>query len=176
MSVARKLAYRLLNRVVRHASPDSQDWASAMLRELDFVEGDWGALVWALGSVTAVFRHSVPRQLRARLEKRFGAAQGGMLKNIRKMTAGMLLGVVIASVVLTISLLGFLSAVQVLFPEWHAGHTQFVEWLAFVVIPEAVFMAAVVALWRRKRSMAAGILLAAVMLMTHAIVHAVTRG
>ena len=176
MSVARRLAYRLLNSVARHASPDSQDWATAMLRELHFVESDWGALLWALGSVTALVRHSVPRQLRARLEKRFGTAQGGMLKNIRKMTAGMLWGVIIASVVLTISLLGLLSAVQVLFPEWHAGHPRFVEWLAFVVIPEAVFMAAAVALWRRKRSMAAGILLAAVMLMTHAIVHAVTRG
>ena len=113
MSVARRLAYRLLNSVVRHVSPNSQDWASAMLRELDFVESDWGALLWALGSVTALFRHSVPRQLRARLEERFGTAQGGMLKNIRKMTAGMLWGVIIASVVLTISLLGLVGAVGI---------------------------------------------------------------
>jgi hypothetical protein len=147
-----------------------------MLRELDFVESDWGALLWALGSVTALFRHSVPRQLRAGLEKRLGSTQGATLKNIKKMTAEMLLGVVIASVVLTISLLGLLSAAQVLFPEWHAGHTRFAQWLAFVVVPEAVFMAAAVVLWRRKRSMAAGILLAAMMLMTHAIIHGLTRG
>jgi hypothetical protein len=176
MSMARRLAYKLLNSVVRHASPDSQEWASAMLSELDFVESDWSALVWALGSTTALFRHSVPRQLKARLEKRFGTAPGGMLKNIGKMTAGMLWGVVIASVVLTISLLGLLRAAPVLFPEWHVGHARFIEWLAIVGIPEVVFMATVVALWSKKRSMAAGILLAAMMLMTHAIVHMVTHG
>lgn len=27
-----------------------------MLREMDFVEGDWAALFWALGSATALFR------------------------------------------------------------------------------------------------------------------------
>ncbi len=75
VSVARRLAYRLLTCVLRHASPDSQEWASAMLRELDFVESDWGALLWALGSVTTLFRHSVPRRLRAGLEKRLGSAQ-----------------------------------------------------------------------------------------------------
>jgi hypothetical protein len=175
MSVARRLAYRLLNSVVRHASPDSQDWASAMLRELDFVESDWGALLWALGSATALFRHSVPRQLRAWLEKHFGTAQGEMLKNIRKMTAEMLWGVVIASVVLTLSLIGVLRAAPVLFPEWHVGHARHVEWLAIVGIPEAVFMTTTVVLWRKKRSMAAGILLAAMMLMTHAIIHGLTH-
>jgi hypothetical protein len=29
-----------------------------MLREMDFVEGDWAALFWALGSATALFRGS----------------------------------------------------------------------------------------------------------------------
>jgi amino acid permease len=28
-----------------------------MLREMDFVEGDWAALFWALGSAIALFRH-----------------------------------------------------------------------------------------------------------------------
>lgn len=176
MSVARRLAYKLLNGVVRHASAESQDWASAMLREVDFVESDWGALRWALGSVTALFRHSVLRQLRAQLEKRFGTTQGARLKNIRKMAVGMLWGVVIASVVLTISLLGFLPAAPVLFPWLHVEHARFEEWLAFVGIPEGFFAASVIVLWRKKRSMAAGILLAAMMLMTHAIVHMVTHG
>jgi hypothetical protein len=176
MSVARRLAYKLLNSVVRHASPDSQDWASAMLRELDFVESDWGALQWALGSVTALFRHSVPRQMQAQLEKRFGTTQEARLKNIRKMTAGMLFGVVVASVVLTISLLGLLQAAPVLFPEWKVGHPRLLEWLAFVGFPEGVFVVAVIAFWRKRRSMAAGILFAAMMLMTHAIIHGLIHG
>jgi hypothetical protein len=147
-----------------------------MLRELDFVEHDWDALLWAFGSVTALFRHSVPRQLKAGLQQRFGPAGIGMLTNIRMKAVGLLWGVVMASVVLTLSLLGLLRAAPILFPEWHVGHARFVEWLAFVGIPEAVFVATAVVLWRKKRSMAAGILLAAMMLMTHAIVHAVTHG
>jgi hypothetical protein len=176
MSVARRLAHRLLNSVVRHTSPDSQEWATAMLRELDFVESNWGALLWALGSTTALFRHSVPRQLRARLEKRFGTAQGEMPKNIRKMTAGMLSGVLIAGAVLTVSLVGLLQAAPVFFPEWHVGHARFMQWLAIIGIPEAVFTVTAVVLWRKKRPMAAGILLAAMILITHMIVHMVSHG
>jgi hypothetical protein len=37
-------------------------------------------------------------------------------------------------------------------------------------------MATAVALWRRKRPMAAGVLLAAMVLMTHAIIHGLTHG
>jgi hypothetical protein len=176
MSVARRLASRLLHSVVPHVSPDSQGWGSAMLRELDFMESDWAALLWALGSTTALFRHSVPRQLRARLEKGFGPTERGMLKNIGKKTVGMLWGVIIAAAVLTVCVLGLLRVAPALFPEWQVGHARFVEWLAIVGIPETVFMVTAVTLWREKRSMATGILLAAMTLMTHAIVHAVTHG
>jgi hypothetical protein len=50
--------------VARQVPPDSQDSAKAMQRELDFVENDWGALFWALGSTTAIFRYSFPRALK----------------------------------------------------------------------------------------------------------------
>jgi hypothetical protein len=50
MTTARRLALRILNIVVRFASPGAQDWAKAMLREMDFIENDWTALLWALGS------------------------------------------------------------------------------------------------------------------------------
>ena len=176
MPLTRRLAIRLLNIVVRHASPASQAWGSAMLRELDFVESDWGAMLWALGSTTALFRHSVPRQLKARLEKRFGLSEMGILKNIGRKTAGMLFGVVIASVVLTISVMALLHAAPVLLPGWQEGHARFVEWLAIGGIPEAVFIATAVALWRRRRYVAAGILLAAMTLISHAIIHAAIHG
>lgn len=175
MSLTRRLASRLLNSVVRHASPQSHDWGNAMLRELDFVESDWGALLWALGSTAALFRHSVPHQLRARLEKRFGPTEWGMLKNIGKKTIGVLWGVLIAGGVLTICVLGLLRLAPAFFPAWQSGHARFVEWLAIVGIPEAVFMVTAVAFWRKKRYMAAGIALAAMTLITHAIVHAATH-
>jgi cytochrome c oxidase assembly factor CtaG len=37
-------------------------------------------------------------------------------------------------------------------------------WVAMIVIPEMIFIVAVVALWRKRRSMAVGILLSAVTL------------
>jgi hypothetical protein len=52
----RRLASAILTTSVRWASPGVREWGSAMLREMDFVEGDWAALFWALGSATALFR------------------------------------------------------------------------------------------------------------------------
>jgi hypothetical protein len=48
--------------------------------------------------------------------------------------------------------------------------------LAIIGIPEAVFTVTAVVLWRKKRPMAAGILLAAMILITHMIVHMVSHG
>lgn len=50
----RDLAVWILRIAIRHASPDAQEWGNAMLREMDSVEGDWAALLWALGSVRAL--------------------------------------------------------------------------------------------------------------------------
>jgi hypothetical protein len=165
-----------LNSIVRRALPDSQGWGNAMLRELDFIESDWRALLWALGSATALFRHSVPRQVQEWLEKRFGPAGMGMLRSIREKTVGMLWGVVMSSVVLSISVLGFLRLASAFFPAWQMGHARFVEWLAVVGVPEVVFVVAVVSFWRKKRPLATGILFAAITLMTHAIIHGLIHG
>jgi hypothetical protein len=51
--------------------PTAQDWANAMLRELDFIESGWAALFWALGSTTAIYRYS-SRGLRAWFRKYSG--------------------------------------------------------------------------------------------------------
>jgi len=96
MSPTRRLALRLLRVVVRNASSDSRDWADAMLRELDFIESDWAALFWALGSTTAIFRHSVPRELRTWFGRHSNQEEGVILKHIRKNAAGTASGVVIA--------------------------------------------------------------------------------
>ncbi|MFZ0759312.1 MAG: hypothetical protein WAM69_05115 [Candidatus Sulfotelmatobacter sp.] len=47
--------------MIRFASPGAQDWAKAMRREMDFIETDWTALLWALGSTRILFtRRDVP--------------------------------------------------------------------------------------------------------------------
>ena len=52
----RRLASAILATSFRWASLGVREWGNAMLREMDFVEGDWAALFWALGSATAIFR------------------------------------------------------------------------------------------------------------------------
>jgi hypothetical protein len=50
MTRLRKLAVRISNTVVCRSLPAYRDWAQATARELEFIESDWAALRWALGS------------------------------------------------------------------------------------------------------------------------------
>jgi cytochrome bd-type quinol oxidase subunit 2 len=172
MSAIRKLASRLLRAVARHCSSATQDWANAMLRELDFIESDWAALLWALGSTAAIFRHSVPRVFRAWLEKRRDQSQGSVKESIGKKAAGVTSGIVI---VLAVTSLAFVLVRQLFyaFPAWDLGAMPW--WVAMIVIPEIIFVVTAVALWRKRRSMAAGILLSAIVLVVHFVVHAATH-
>lgn len=172
MSAMRKLASRLLRAVARFSPPASQGWAKAMLRELDFIESDWAALFWALGSTAAIFRHSVPRALRAWLEKRREQSQGLQKESVGKKAAGVLSGIV---VVLAVTSLAFVLVRQLFyaFPAWDLGSMPW--WVAMIVIPEILFVVTAVALWRKRRSMATGILLSAIVLAVHFVVHAATH-
>jgi hypothetical protein len=172
MSATRRLASRLLRAVVRHSSSATQDWANAMLRELDFIESDWAALFWALGSTGAIFRHSVPRAFRAWLEKRRDQSQGLPRESIGKKALGVTAGIVI---VLGVTSLAFVLVRQLFyaFPAWDLGSMPW--WVAMIVIPEMIFVVTAVALWRKRRSMAAGILLSAIVLVVHFVVHAATH-
>ena len=44
------LASAIFAAVIRRASPAARQWGTAMQREMDFIESDWAALFWALGS------------------------------------------------------------------------------------------------------------------------------
>jgi len=57
MSLIRGLAIRVSGLVVRFASPGSEVWARALEAEVEFVEGDWNALGWALGSLRVLLRY-----------------------------------------------------------------------------------------------------------------------
>ncbi|HXM60044.1 MAG TPA: hypothetical protein VN950_04250 [Terriglobales bacterium] len=52
----RKFAMKVLNAAARHAAPGTRDWVNAMSREMDFIENDWAALWWALGSTRILFK------------------------------------------------------------------------------------------------------------------------
>ena len=55
----RRFALKILNTVARWSSPGTRDWVAAMSREMDFIENDWAALWWALGSYADSFQASV---------------------------------------------------------------------------------------------------------------------
>lgn len=57
MTLARKLAVTVAQDLVRWAAPGCKDWAEGLEREVEFIEGDWRALGWALGSVRVLFRN-----------------------------------------------------------------------------------------------------------------------
>jgi hypothetical protein len=55
MTLIRKLALKISNEVVIWASPGSKDWAEGLAHEVAFIESDWAALRWSLGSIRVVF-------------------------------------------------------------------------------------------------------------------------
>jgi len=143
-----------------------------MLCELEFIESDWAALFWSLGSTTAIFRRSLPHALRAAF-KRWSGEERPMLKHIRRNAAGALSGILIAFAVLAA---GF-AAVRVLlalFPAV-AMRRESAELLAVIVAPETIFVVAAVALWRKRRPMAVGLMLSAVIVVAHVVVHVSTH-
>src|SRR5277367_1976780 len=95
MPVPRKIAVWLLRAVLRYSADESREWASAMLQELEFIEGDWEALVWALGSTTAIFRNS-GRRIWVWLGRQFGYEEGRM-NDFQKRAIGVISGVGIAA-------------------------------------------------------------------------------
>jgi putative effector of murein hydrolase LrgA (UPF0299 family) len=161
MSAVRSLASRLLNALVRRSAPESRSWGLAMLREMDFVEGDWSALCWALGSSMALWRRALSRKARS-------------VKSLTRSALAVLAGLAVAGAVLTVCILVLSGLIHA---SWFAhADGRLAERLLWIVVPEAVYVVSAAALWRRRTSVALGILTAGVMLMTHAIVHYVTHG
>jgi tetratricopeptide (TPR) repeat protein len=58
-AVPRRLASLLLRSAIRVTPPDTLDWAQAMLSELSHVEGDWTALLWAVGGASVLAKHAL---------------------------------------------------------------------------------------------------------------------
>ena len=175
MSIARRFASALLGVVTRRLSPESRGWGQAMLRELDFVESDWAAFAWALGSTVALCRYSGPRQIRRQLEKQFGRGKESTLKTIGQKAAGLLTGVLIAGAFLAVCVIGLVRFHPSLFAGPFSAQAILIEWLILLVIPETAFVIGAISLWQKRRSTAAGLLLAGMILISHVIIHVTTH-
>ena len=61
MTVVRRSAMGIAAFVVRYAAPGCRDWAEGLAREAEFIEDDWSALGWAIGSTRVLLdRREVP--------------------------------------------------------------------------------------------------------------------
>jgi hypothetical protein len=163
MSSRRKIAIWLMTAVLRRAPEGSREWAAAMLRELEFIEGDWEALFWSLGCTTAIFKHSSQR-FWVWVARQFGYEEGRM-NDFQKRAAGVGLGIGIA-VAVTICFMVLVHGSAYVFGFDHAPWMmKFVMVVAWAM--EAIFVGAVITLWRKRRPVAVGILLSAILLATH---------
>ena len=169
MSRVRGFAAWLLGLVLRFAPRHCEQWASAMLRELDFIEGDWAALFWALGSVAAIFRHCGRELVLIGLGRREDAG----MKETGKNVGWVFLGVVMA-VLLVVCAMGLFSLAAYFYPPMQQS-VPWPTWLVVFLLPETLFVVGTVRLWRKRKPMAVGILLAAVIFATHFVMHIVSH-
>ena len=165
MGAPRTLAAKLLRAVVRLAPAESRDWAAAMLRELDFIEGDLAALLWALGSAAAILRHAAS-VWRAWLQRK--SEKETRMNKTGKKVLGIGLGM-LSALALVGCAFASLRILGILFPGLE--HSSWAYWLAVMAIPEAIFVAATVMLWRKKGPIAAGILAMGLVMALHVAVH-----
>jgi len=168
MGAPRKLGQAVLSAALHFTPPATREWAAAMLRELDFVSGDWAALFWAMGSAAAIFRHAgrnwrlwITHLNRHREER---------MNSTGKKAIGVVSGAV-SAIMLVGCAFGLLRLMDILFPSMGIANTEWTHWLSIIVIPEAIFIAAAVVLWRKRKPVAAGVLLTAVAIGLHVVIH-----
>jgi hypothetical protein len=165
----RRFAAGLLRAVVRCAPAASRLWAEAMLRELEFVESDWGALWWALGGTTAILRHSGRELLvlcwtySKRIEER---AMEQMGKKVGLGVAG-----AVGAVAVMLAAFGLLYLTAVSFPALGLDRAEWAHFLVAIVLPGIALAIVTVLLWRKKRPVAVGIMLSGAVMVTHLAVH-----
>lgn len=172
----RKLALRFLLAVINHSSADRKDWGTAMLRELDFVQTDWEALVWALGSAGVLLRYSIPDRVRSLVSKGVGLWQQQSLETICGKAVEFTIGLLVSAGVLFGSVYGLRGLAPLLFPGWHVEDSAWAQCFAVVFVPETIFVSGAVVLWWRRRVVAKGILLGALTLLTHFVMYVTTHG
>jgi hypothetical protein len=167
---ADKLASRFLQAVVKYSPAESQPWGRAMLREMDFIDGPWNLLSWAIGSAFALFACSVRMQFRTGFDE--------TLRHIRRSgskrtVGGLLSGLGIATILLGLCVLSYFVLLH--FWRWQLLYARLIDGALVFFVPEVAYAVGISMLWRRRRSAALGILLAAVILLTHVLVHHVTH-
>jgi hypothetical protein len=148
----RRLAERLLSALRRRASTETEHWATAMLHELDYVDGDWSALWWALGGAAALCRVDA---LSAR--------------RVGKATVGVVSGALIAAGLMAICLVTLVSLPHMSWPQ--LSRSSVLERSIVTVGLETICAGIAAAVWRHRRSVATGALVAGTTVFLHVVTH-----
>ena len=166
MSPIRDVARRVLHFVVRLAPPRTRSWGEAMIGEMDHIDDEWDALLWALGGTLALCRCSLIEHLRNL--RNLLAAEVPAQKEAKHLIKSILSGVGVAGVVLIISMLTLTTLQRTYWVE--PSQARFAQLLFAVVVPDGLCLLAALALWRPQRRLTSGILAAGAALGAHSII------
>jgi hypothetical protein len=137
-----------------------------MIGEMDHIDDEWDALVWALGGTLALCRCSLIEHLRNL--RNLLAAEVSAQRKATHLVKSILSGVGVAGVVLIISML-ILTTLQR--THWvEPSQARFAQLLFAVVVPDGLCLLAALALWRPQRRLTSGILAAGAALGAHSII------
>jgi len=166
MSPIRGVALRVLHFVVRLTPPRTKCWGEAMIGEMDHIDDEWDALLWALGGTLALCRCALIEHLKNL--RNLLADEVSAQRKASHLIKSILSGVGVAAVVLIISMftLTNLQRMALVAPS----QARLAQLLFAVVIPDVLCLLAALALWRPQRRLTSGILAAGAALGAHSII------
>jgi hypothetical protein len=117
----RTLAILLLRFAIRIAPHDTLDWGRGMLSELNHVEGNWSALIWAVGGAGVLGKHAILALILPGSHRRSVASASELFAEeipMRKATSTATAACVAASLFLFLAPV-FRQAFHVSLAQWH---------------------------------------------------------
>ncbi len=145
----RRIASRLLTLAVACAPTKFAEWARAMLGELEYVEDDWSAFFWALGSIGVLFRFSTIQLL---------LVPKWRDKSMLRHTGQVLLGAVVAGIVCMAGSLVCMALLKV--AGLQLSEVRISQRLIFIFLLEVAYGVIATTLWRRRKLVSVGVSLA----------------
>jgi hypothetical protein len=145
----RRITSRLLSLAAACAPAKFAEWARAMLGELDYVEDDWSAFFWALGSIAVLLRFSTIQLL---------LIPKWRDKSMIRHTGQVLLGAVVAGIVCMAGSLVCIASLKV--AGLQLSDVRMSQRLMFIFLLEVTYVVIATAQWHRRKIVSVGVSLA----------------
>jgi hypothetical protein len=117
----RSVAIALLRFAIWIAPHDTHDWGHAMLNELNHVEGNWSALIWAVGGAGVLAKHAMLALILPSTHRRTVSSASELFEKegpMRKPTYAVIASCVVASLLFFLAPV-FRQAFHVSLAQWH---------------------------------------------------------